>query len=283
MTYTVNLRKKRRRGWREAVVIVIAVVLTTAGIKASDLFFGSDETAVMSNGSDCPDGMIRVPFGGGDFCIDQFEASAAEDCPYDDPVSQSATRDNLDTDGCLPVSMGGKIPWRSISQDQAVLACAKAGKRLPTNEEWYAAALGTPDKAGSWEEYDCQVANNWTEQPGRTGSGARCQSSAGAYDMIGNVWEWVAGAVYDGKYDGKTLPESGYIQGTDGASLPLETDPNTPNDNYFRDYFWIKDSGARAIARGGYWGNESEAGQYSLYVVSPPADVGKGIGFRCVK
>jgi len=217
------------------------------------------------------------------FCIDKYEASAGSDCQFADPQNQIETRNNLDFQPCFPASVAGAIPWRNISQDQAAMACAKAGKRLASHDEWFAAALGTPDRASSWGPDDCQVAKNWDTQPGRTGSAKNCISGAGAYDMIGNVWEWVAGVVTDGNFNGRQLPKAGYIDSTDGESMPGATNPDKGDLNYNSDYAWIKNTGLMAIARGGYWDNETDAGQYSVYIETPPSFAGTGIGFRCAK
>ncbi len=175
------------------------------------------------------------------------------------------------------------LPWTFISQNQAALVCAKLGKRLPSNKEWLMAAFGTPDPSSNWTKDDCNVSGNRSQNPGYTGSGEKCVSSFGAFDMIGNVWEWVDGTISDGKYRGQDLPESGFILSVDDRALPSETDPDNYNKYYYNDYFWIKKNGVKGMARGGYWGNKDEAGQYSVYAVSKPNYVGKGIGFRCVK
>ncbi|MBD3208569.1 MAG: SUMF1/EgtB/PvdO family nonheme iron enzyme, partial [Candidatus Nealsonbacteria bacterium] len=153
----------------------------------------------------------------------------------------------------------------------------------PTPKEWHQAALGTPDKESDWSGKDCHVAGNWPSQPGLTGSGEDCVSSAGAYDMVGNVWEWVDGTIFDGQYEGHALPEQGFVQGVDDQGLSYQTDIEESAPNYNQDYFWIKQQGTRGIARGGYWGNGSDAGVYSAYLVVPPSFSGTGVGFRCVK
>lgn len=283
MTRIINLRKSKFIGKKEIIVVVLAVVLTTAAIKASDNFIGdSKDSASLASGS-CPDGMISISSEGGNFCIDRYEASTDSACPASNPVSQSDTRNNLEFSNCKAVSEPGKTPWRYISQNQAAVACAKAGKRLPTNKEWLAASLGTPDKASGWQSSDCQVANNWDSQPGESGSGAECRSAAGAFDMIGNVWEWVDGTIYEGSYHDKVLPQQGYVNAVDDEALPSATNSEIADENYNNDYLWIKRSGTRAFARGGYWDNQAEAGQYSLYLVFEPSFAGPGIGFRCVK
>jgi len=283
MGFTLNLRKKSGRisfGRKELIVIISSIILTTVGIKATDTLMNSRGGQTADSG--CPDGMTEILSSDGNFCIDVYEVSAGQGCPYTDPNNQAETRENLNIGACQPASIKGVMPWRNISQNQAASACAKAGKRLPTGKEWQAAALGTPDKSADWSAEDCQVAKNWVSQPGASGSGERCKSSAGAYDMVGNVWEWVQGSVYNGEFDSKALPKQGYISGLDEVAMPIST-AETPDENYFEDYLWIKTSGTRGIARGGYWDNDSEAGAYSAYIVNEPSFAGIGIGFRCVK
>ena len=143
--------------------------------------------------------------------------------------------------------------------------------------------MGTVDKDSNWEEKDCQVDNNWPNQPGLTGSGENCISSFGVYDTIGNVWEWVDETVVNGKYNNTDLPKEGYITELDSNSIPTNSQINNGDENYNNDYMWIKTTGVRAMARGGYWNNQKKAGKYSFYLVPPPSFAGDGVGFRCVK
>ncbi len=83
--------------------------------------------------------------------------------------------------GVYAVSIPGVKPSACITWFQAQQACALSGKRLITNGEWQRAAAGTPDGA------PCLVSAGG---PGNTGT-AGCVSSWGAFDMVGNVWEWV--------------------------------------------------------------------------------------------
>jgi hypothetical protein len=273
-------KEKRKFGKLQWLITTLAIIiLSTAGIKASDSLFGAKGQV----SSLCPLEMVFVPGSNGGFCIDRYENSAGSGCLIGNPATQIDTRNNLENQSCQPVSQKSMVPWRFISQNQAAVACAKAGKRLPTSAEWLAAALATPDKSSGWGADDCQVANNWSQQPGLTGSGKNCVSSAGAYDMIGNVWEWVQGTIEEGKYQGSSLPDEGYVKGVDAQGMPVSTDFNQADPNYSNDYFWIKKTGSRGIARGGYWANNDQAGTYSLYLVTDPSEVGPGMGFRCAK
>jgi formylglycine-generating enzyme required for sulfatase activity len=95
--------------------------------------------------------------------------------------------------GCTNIfalSLLDVIPARSINYFIAAAACRNSGKRPPSNAEWQAAALGTPDP---WPQDDpaeqCNVSGASAVQ---TGTRNKCVSDVGAHDMVGNVIEFVA-------------------------------------------------------------------------------------------
>jgi len=87
------------------------------------------------------------------------------------------------------VSLPAEIPSSRITWFQAQEACANSGKRLPTNAEWQTGANGSPDPGPDNGTTDCNSATG-TASP--TGSRSSCVSARGAFDMVGNVAEWVA-------------------------------------------------------------------------------------------
>ena len=231
----------------------------------------------------CSSDMVYVESSEGGFCIDKYEASAGtgSSCSLSNPGSQANTLANLDEAGCKPVSISGAVPWRYISQGQAALACAKAGKRLPTNKEWFYAALGTPDLASGWGANDCNVNSKGT--PGNTGSWSNCVSTAGAYDMVGNVWEWVADSTTDAAaIISNEVSSPDYITGVDGNGLVREVSDTTPNANYNEDQLWYA-AGYRGFIRGGFWGDGAGAGVFALYLNNAPSSATHSIGFRCAR
>jgi len=88
------------------------------------------------------------------------------------------------------VSLPGVLPSSNITWFQAEEACANAGKRLPTNAEWQVAANGSPDPGPDNGTTDCNSGN--TGSASLTGSRSSCVSARGAFDMVGNLAEWVA-------------------------------------------------------------------------------------------
>ena len=97
--------------------------------------------------------------------------------------------------GCVnvyAVSIPGVTPAHFINWFQAAAAARNSLKRLPTNQEWQVAALGTPDPGEA--DNGSTTCNTGNLGPGvvATGSRSNCVSDVGAFDMVGNLSEWVA-------------------------------------------------------------------------------------------
>ena len=87
-------------------------------------------------------------------------------------------------------------PATELTFADALAFCAWAGARLPTGDEWEAAARGGDGRPWPWgETFDperCACAEagaGWTEPVTAHPDGA---SPCGAEQLAGNVWEWVA-------------------------------------------------------------------------------------------
>jgi formylglycine-generating enzyme required for sulfatase activity/tRNA A-37 threonylcarbamoyl transferase component Bud32 len=107
----------------------------------------------------------------------------------------------------------GRLPVTQVLQAEAGNYCLwkhRDGGRLPTEEEWEAAARGSEARTYPWgARFELGAANTASAQrggPAAVGSYPRGRTPNGLRDMIGNVWEWTSSpyAAYPG---GK--PQSG--------------------------------------------------------------------------
>src|SRR5262249_40599301 len=97
---------------------------------------------------------------------------------------------NPPSPGVYAVSIPGVHPSACISWFRANQACRLSGKRLVRNDEWQAAAGGTPDPGTDNGTTDCNISA--VGDVVNTGSRSSCKSSWGVFDMVGNAEEWVA-------------------------------------------------------------------------------------------
>lgn len=255
---------------------LLALILTTFSIDATDTLSGKGGTLLAqlagTKESVCEAGMIEVPGALTFSCVDEFEASA-QNCFISVPQNGYETEINISRGDCLPVSEARATPWVYVDREQAMLLCTKAGKRLPTATEWYEFTLGTA----------ADSCNSSSGVVTKSGEYDMCRSASGVYDGLGNVWEWVRDDVIDGVYQGRQLPETGYIVQVDtsGVATLTKNEEGTPNDT--SGYLWTSKEGAFGIIRGGFYGSKDDAGLHTLHAQTAPTFSGAAIGFRCVK
>jgi sulfatase modifying factor 1 len=156
------------------------------------------------------------------FCMDRWEAHVVE---VADDGRETAHSPYAQVEGLRirAKSAPGVVPQGYVSQVSAARACAEAGKRLCTQREFVFACRGATDE--HWYPYGGKTreagkcnedrfsavqnlfganANNWTysnfndprlnQMEGglaKTGAHPKCVSRYGAFDMVGNLHEWI--------------------------------------------------------------------------------------------
>lgn len=271
------MNKRPLRFGRLLLIVVGSVLLTSFTIDATDTFRTSQTAlgllASKVTAVSCPTGMVEVFGLERRLCVDVYEAGVGESCVIASPKSAQETAANAADADCEPVSVAEEVPWTFVAQSQAAVLCAKAQKRLPSAKEWYIAALGTADGVET-----CNLAGQLAD----TGAWPGCRSGAGAFDMVGNVWELVEGRVEDSNFLGKTIPLEGYVAGVDEAGVAYQTE-GEPNVVFNGDYFWSSNYGQFVLMRGGFYGSRNDGGVYAIHAKTEPTFASGAVGFRCVK
>jgi formylglycine-generating enzyme required for sulfatase activity len=258
----------------------------SAKIPAGQFFQGSDAKDALDN--EKPSHNVTLSA----YCIDLYETTAGEyktcsdvgkcrrasnevEWPKITPAEQK-TYSPLCTFGQAGMEAH---PINCVSHEMAATYCKAQGKRLPTEAEWEYATRGPDGRVYPWGDEaptskhlnacgtECVA---WGQKHGTpftalypeddgyantspVGKFEAGRSRFGPYDVVGNVWEWVA-----------------------DWSAPYNADPKTNPQG--------PDTGEKKVIRGGAWnGSYASWLRPSFRYAQSPGAYSYGIGFRCAK
>jgi formylglycine-generating enzyme required for sulfatase activity len=151
-------------------------------------------------------------------------------------------------------------PVVTVNAFQAAAYCQWLGRRLPTELEWERAARGEDGRLWPWGDdppdptklnvrFDSEAPEG-TRLVGSYPSGA---TPEGAFDVVGNVWEWTATAYQPYPYDPGEVVWDG-----DPTRVPIQL-----------------------MLRGGGW--QSALARSTVRISAIPSFQGKDVGFRCAR
>lgn len=215
-----------------------------------------------------PERDVRLTHG---FFIDRFEVSVADyaACVVERACSPSGVHGprvqppEVETFGhfCTGGQPGReRHPINCVDRSQAAAYCRFVGKRLPTEAEWERAARGSDGRRYPWGDErpatcDQAVVSGLCSATGPRAIGLRAPTSIspfGAFDMAGNVWEWVQ----DG-YE----PQLAFIAARDDPFVPAVT--------------------GRGVLRGGSWDFAPTHAEAAHRLPMDPAEGHVASGMRC--
>jgi formylglycine-generating enzyme required for sulfatase activity len=216
-----KLRERQKAG-----VTAIVNPTPTASIDVSPIATPQPSPTVAIKEVLAPEGMALVPAGAymigrddGDrlaapkhsvalaaFYIDKTEVTNAQYKRFVDATGHVSP----DAWGGVDFPAGkGNYPVIGIRWQDAVDYAKWAGKRLPNEAEWEAAARGADGRLFPWgDQWQTGLANVGTTGIVEVGSFPAGASPNGIMDMIGNVWEWTADELRLYPGNGGKLPES---------------------------------------------------------------------------
>ncbi len=254
-------------------------------IPAGQFFMGSDAADAMDN--EKPSHNVKLE----SFCMDLYEVTTAEYKACSDSGKCRRAPKDVEWEGITmqqrkvysplcninDVEGRGDHPINCVTWKMADTFCAANGKRLPTEAEWEYATRGPDGRVYPWGDedptekhlnacgtecvkwglkngeeltplYDADDGFPTTAPVGKYPAG---KSHFGPYDVVGNVWEWVAD--YQGPY-----------------TAAAQVDPHGPK------------TGDKRVIRGGAWNGSYKSWlRPSFRYASPPEMRSHGYGFRC--
>lgn len=255
-------------------------------IPAGEFFQGSDAKDALDNQKPAHHVSLQK------FCLDLYEVTAGEYRGCSDQGKCKRAGTEVEWPKITPADKKLYSPLCTISDptkadhpincvtwEMASLYCKAQGKRLPTEAEWEFATRGPDGRVYPWgDEPPTEKHLNacgpecvqWSSQHGvaatalypksdgfattaPVGQFEAGRSRFGPFDVVGNVWEWVADWYAPYTAEEKTAP----------------TGP---------------DSGERKVIRGGAFNGSYESWlRPSFRYAQDPAALSHGIGFRCAK
>jgi len=236
--------------------------------------------------SACPEGMAPI----NKFCVDRWEAHLVSLDDAGHEVIHPHFERPSEGVAYLARSAAGVFPQGYISRVEAAAACKRAGKRLCSRNEWLRACqgkrwwtwpYGATAKRGkcnngkvhllsqmfgtqgrSWKYDEHFNSPRLNQEPGflaKAGEYAECSNAEGAFDMVGNLHEWVSDSVDDA-----------FVESFEAEEVERRTQPHRTGNGVFM---------------GGFFSTTSELGPGCKYttIAHEPTYHDYSTGFRCCR
>ncbi len=205
----LRMRRQRRR-WSMSVGIGIAALVLVGAVTVWWWDAHSRTRSASATSARLDPGMVMIP--GGQYTIGR------DDGPIPSRPAHQVSVDSIGVDAdevtvkdfaAFARETRAPVPWTTqpdtllpvtgVLWTEAAQYCAvrhPPGGRLPSEEEWEAAARGTTGLAypwgNTWDPVAANTVGSARSGPARVGSFPRGATPTGIHDLIGNVWEWTS-------------------------------------------------------------------------------------------
>lgn len=138
-----------------------------------------------------PPNMVFVP--AGPFVRGRLHAESSKVAPPNEPLAEVVDLPGFLIDAFEAPNLKDSVGSNKVRATEAEAACAAAGKRLCTADEWEKACKGPKNTVYSWgDAFDPAPCGQGLEEVGASGARADCRSGWGVFDLSGNHREWTA-------------------------------------------------------------------------------------------
>ncbi len=188
--------------------------MTLLYVPAGEFLMGSTDADTLAQSDEKPQRTVTLDA----YWIDQTEVTNAQyaKCVADNGACKEPTDKSSSTHSSYyGNSEFDHYPVLYVDWDMASAYCSWADRRLPTEAEWEKAARGENGNIYPWginaPNKDLLNFNSNVGDTTEVGNYSSGQSLYGAYDMAGNVWEWV-NDWYDVYPGGDSTADAGFGQ-----------------------------------------------------------------------
>ena len=267
-------------------------------------------SGVLADGSVCPSNFIVVPgnssFGTNDFCVAKYEmrqvsstvpVSQPSGSPWVSITQTNAIAYSANVAGCTGCHLVSEAEWMTIAANVLSVGSNWSGGVPGSGLIYGGHNDGTPNNALAASTDDSEGYDGTGNAGGWQRRTLTLTNGEVIWDLSGNLQEWTSGTIAGGQQPGLSGESTYTWKQWNNPSLLMNGLPTTSrpsaisgavagyssNEGIGQLHSNYGETGVRAIYRGGFWGNNANAGVLSMVIVNTPTTTSGSLGFRVAR